>query len=252
MPWLRCVTLALVIAALGGICVAPRAVAAADGQTYRDPLEGMNRGIFWFNDKVDVYALEPAGKVWDAVMPDRVKRSLANFFGNLRFPIVAGNDLLQAKFQHAASDVGRFVVNTTVGVAGFFDPATGWGLEAHDEDFGQTLGYWGVPPGPFLMLPFWGPSNPRDTVGLAADSFSTVYPYFVGFYYTTGARTVDVINTRALFLKQVQEAKAASLDYYAAVRSAYIQHRKAQVNDRAAMTKEEAEDLYTIDVNDTE
>jgi phospholipid-binding lipoprotein MlaA len=211
-----------------------------------DPLESMNRGIFWFNDHVDTYVLVPVATVWDKVMPNRVQRSISNFFGNLRFPIVAGNDLLQAKFKHAATDVGRFVVNTTVGVAGFFDPASDWGLEAHNEDFGQTLGYWGVPPGPYLVIPILGPSDIRDTGGLVVDGFSTVYPWFVDFIYTISARAVDVVNARSLYLKEVEEAKAASVDYYAAVRNAYVQRRKSQVND-GETSKEESEDLYTID-----
>jgi len=154
---------------------------------------------------------------------------------------------LQLKLLQSASDVGRFTVNTTAGVLGFFDPATDWGLEQHDEDFGQTLGYWGVPPGPYLVLPFFGPSDPRDAVGLAADSFSTVYPFFVPVYYTIGARAVDVINFRALVLRDVQQAKEASLDYYVAVRNAYRQRRAALVSDQAQMSSQQQEDLYTIE-----
>jgi phospholipid-binding lipoprotein MlaA len=180
-------------------------------------------------------------------MPSGVQRALANFFDNLRFPIVVTNNLLQAKFKNAASDVGRFLVNTTAGAAGFFDLATEAGLVAHNEDFGQTLGYWGVPPGPYLVLPLLGPSNVRDGAGLVPDGFMAVYPWFVGFVYNVSARAVDVVNTRSRYLKQVEEAKAASIDYYTAVRNAYIQRRKSLVNDGAATTKEESEDLYTID-----
>src|SRR5262249_28251117 len=153
--------------------------AAQSARPNNDPLEGMNRKVFWFNDKVDVYALEPVAKGWNWIAPDRVKQSVANFFQNLRFPIVTLNDLLQGKMVPAASDVGRFAVNTTVGVLGFFDPASGWGLEQHNEDFGQTLGWWHVPPGPYLVLPLLGPSSPRDAVGSLADSFAAVYPLFV-------------------------------------------------------------------------
>jgi len=220
--------------------------ARADGENH-DPIEPVNRGIFWFNDKVDTYVLAPVATVWDKVLPSRVQRSISNFFTNLRFPIVTLNDLLQAKFKHAASDVGRFAVNTTVGVAGFFDPASDWGLEYHDEDFGQTLGVWGVPPGPYLVIPILGPSDVRDGGGLVVDGFSTVYPWFVDLIYTISARAVDVVNTRSLYLKQVEEAKAASLDYYAAVRSAYLQRRKSLVNDGATAPKDETEDLYSID-----
>ena len=236
----------LTIVLVGVSLIGVRSVARAAEEDH-DPIELVNRGIFWFNDHVDTYVLVPVATAWDTVMPSRVQRSISNFFGNLRFPIVAGNDLLQAKFKRAASDVGRFAVNTTVGVAGFFDPATDWGLEAHDEDFGQTLGYWGVPTGPYLVIPILGPSDVRDGGGLVVDGFSTVYPWFVDFVYTASARAVDVINTRSLYLKQVEEAKAASIDYYTAVRNAYLQRRESQVNDGAAPSKQETEDLYNID-----
>ncbi|HVO23066.1 MAG TPA: VacJ family lipoprotein [Candidatus Margulisiibacteriota bacterium] len=250
MSWLRYLTLAVVLVGLAGLPLPAHAAAAAEAESNHDPLEGFNRGMFWFNDKLDLYVIEPVAKGWDKVMPDAVQHSIRNFFSNLRFPIVAGNALLQAKFKQAGSDVGRFVVNTTVGVAGFFDPATGWGLPAHDEDFGQTLGYWGTPPGPYLVLPFFGPSDPRDTVGLAADSFSTVYPFFIVYYYTFGARAIDLVNTRAHYLKQVKEAKEASLDYYSAVRNAYVRRRKALVNDETGISEKEAEYLYNVDTDE--
>jgi len=241
----RTALLAIVLALIGLLC-APAGAAEGD-RSDSDPIEGFNRGIFWFNDHVDTYVLVPVATVWDKVLPNRVQRSIANFFDNLRFPIVTVNNLLQAKFKNAASDVGRFVVNTTVGVAGFFDPASDWGLEKHNEDFGQTLGYWGVPPGPYLVLPILGPSDVRDGAGLVPDGFMAVYPWFVDIIYTVSARAVDVVNTRSQYLKEVEEAKAASLDYYTAVRNAYIQRRKSLVNDGAATTKEESEDLYNID-----
>src|SRR6185295_2330405 len=159
-----------------------------------DPLEGMNRGIFWFNDEVDQHVLEPVAEGWDKITSDAVKNSVSNFFQNLRFPINAVNNLLQGKPGQSASEVGRFAVNTTVGMFGFFDPASVWGLEPHHEDFGQTLGCWGVPPGPYLVLPLLGPSNPRDTVGLVADSMCSVQHYFVPFIYSLGARATNVVN----------------------------------------------------------
>ena len=223
---------------------------AADDENH-DPLEAMNRGIFWFNDQVDTYVLVPVATGWDKIMPNRVQRSISNFFTNLRFPIVTLNNLLQAKFKRAGSDVGRFVVNTTVGIAGFFDPATDWGMEQHDEDFGQTLGFWGVPPGPYLVIPILGPSDIRDAGGLAVDGFCTVYPWFVDFVYTASAYTVNVINTRSLYLKQVEEAKAASFDYYVAVRKAYSERRKSQVND-GAPPKDRSDELYTIEEDSVE
>lgn len=251
MRILTCVARLVVVLALSLGWLSPPPVAAAEPaeRSDHDPLEGMNRKIFWFNDQVDTYVLVPVATGWDTIAPARVQRCVSNFFRNLRFPIVAGNNLLQAKPLAAASDIGRFVVNTTVGVAGFFDPATGWGLEQHDEDFGQTLGYWGVPPGPYLVLPFFGPSDPRDTVGLAADSFSGVYPYFIDYIYTFSARSVDLVNARALALKDVRQVKAAALDYYSAVRNGYEQRRDALVHDRKGLSQEEQQDLYTVEPN---
>jgi phospholipid-binding lipoprotein MlaA len=247
--------LALVLAVAVACCGWP-ARSHADPDTpppgNHDPIEGFNRKIFWFNDQVDTYVLVPVATGWEKITPARLRQSLSNFFQNLRFPIVAANNLLQGKLVNAASDVGRFAVNTTVGVLGFFDPASGWGLEEHNEDFGQTLGYWGLPPGPYLVLPFVGPSDPRDTVGLAADSFSTVYPFFIDIVYTVSARTVDVVNARAVVLTDVEQAKEASLDYYAAVRNAYMQRRDALVHDRGGMSEQEQADLYKIETNGEE
>lgn len=243
----------VIVSVLGLGWLSPASVAwAADPpakNNHDDPLEGFNRKIFWFNDHVDTYVLVPVAKGWNAIAPSRVKKCLSNFFQNLRFPMVAGNDLLQVKPVATLSDVGRFLVNTTVGLAGFFDPATDMGLEAHNEDLGQTLGYWGIPPGPYLVLPFFGPSDPRDTVGLVGDSFSTVYPYFIDWIYTFSANGTDIINARALALKDVEHIKEASVDYYAAVRNAYQQRRDALVHDRTGMSEEQQQDLYNVESN---
>jgi phospholipid-binding lipoprotein MlaA len=212
-----------------------------------DPLQPLNRKVFWFNDRADVYVLEPVAKGWDRVAPDRVQRSVSNFFTNLRSPIVIVNDVLQGKLKNGASDLGRFAVNTTVGVGGFIDYATPLGLEQHVEDFGQTLGWWGVPPGPYLVLPLLGPSNPRDGIGLMADSAASISSWFVRWDILFGARVVDAINTRALFLQQVDEAKRASFDYYVFVRNAYLQRRHALVNDQAEgpnVDQDVSDDLY--------
>src|SRR5215470_10470772 len=154
--------IALLLGAAGLGCVLLGGCAAENFRPDYDPLEPVNRKIFWFNDQVDNYVLEPVATGWDWAIPHVVQRSISNFFANVRFPIDLINNLLQGKLKNSASEVGRFAVNTTVGVLGFFDPATGWGMEAHQEDFGQTLGVWGVPPGAYLVLPIVGPSNPRD------------------------------------------------------------------------------------------
>jgi phospholipid-binding lipoprotein MlaA len=218
-----------------------------ESRAYRDPIEGVNRKIFWFNDHVDIYVLEPVASGWAFVSPKRVRTSISNFFTNLRFPIVALNDLLQGKFIDSASDVGRFGVNTTVGVLGFFDPASRFGLEKHVEDFGQTLGVWGVPPGPYLVLPIFGPSSPRDTLGLGVDYAFSVTPFFVDQYILIGVRALDAVNERSLILEEVKDAKEAAIDYYTFVRDAYFQRREALIND-GETSAQQADDLYHPDL----
>jgi phospholipid-binding lipoprotein MlaA len=219
------------------------------GGPERDPWEGFNRKMFWFNDKVDAYALEPVATGWEKITPRRVRTSVSNFFQNLRFPIVATNDLLQWKPLAAGSDVGRFAVNTTVGVLGFFDPASRWGLAKHDEDFGQTLGRWGVPAGPYVVLPLLGPSSPRDAGGLAVDAAFAVTPFFVDWWILAGARVFDTVNERSQVLKEVRDIKESAFDYYGFVRNAYMQRRTAQVQDSAEASPETDEELYHPDLN---
>ena len=214
-----------------------------------DPWIRLNRGIFWFNDGADVYVLEPVAKGWHYVMPDRVETSVSNFFSNVRFPVIFINNLLQGKVGPAVIDFGRFAVNSTIGIGGLFDPATSWGLPRHNEDFGQTLGYWGIPPGPYLVLPLLGPSNPRDTAGLPVDYVFSVTPFLLSSFWWTGAGVVNIVNARAQIIDEVRNAKEASVDYYVFVRNAYYQRRVALVNDR----QEEGghaptNDLYDVNV----
>jgi phospholipid-binding lipoprotein MlaA len=240
---------ALLAAGLGTAALPSASALAGDdppARTDHDPIEGVNRKIFWFNDKVDVYVLEPVATGWAKIAPLRVRNSVANFFTNVRTPIVAVNDLLQGKIVASGSDVGRFAVNTTVGVLGLFDPAARWGLEKHVEDFGQTLGVWGVPPGPYLVLPFLGSSTVRDTGGYAL----TVYPFFVDSYILFAPPVVEAVNSRSLVLQEVRDAKQASLDYYSFVRNAYLQRRDALVHDGAEPPQVDEEDLYNPDLGD--
>ncbi len=240
MTALRLLLLAVV---LGG-CAAQRPVSVSELE--RDPWEGFNRAMFRFNDAVDTSVLEPTARGWDTVAPDRVQRSVSNFFWNLRFPVFFVNDVLQAKPLHASQDLARFFFNTTVGVLGFFDPAASWGLERRQEDFGQTLAVWGVPPGPYLVLPLLGPSNPRDTIGLAVDSALGVTPWFVDRWILGAARVADVVNERSLVLEEVENLKRTAFDYYSAVRNGWAQRRRDLIRDGAEPEPAETEDLYTL------
>jgi phospholipid-binding lipoprotein MlaA len=211
-----------------------------------DPWERMNRGTFRFNEGADRWVVEPIAKGIDFVLPDPVERSIRKFFDNSMIPIHFGNALLQFKPVSAVEDLARFVINTTIGVAGFFDPATDFGLEAHREDFGQTLGFWGVPPGPYLVLPLLGPSNPRDTVGLIADSASLVYPWFVPLYVSSAIGVGRQLNLRSLALDEIAAERKAALDYYVAVRNAYMSYRENQIRDREEDEADD-DDLYYVD-----
>jgi phospholipid-binding lipoprotein MlaA len=225
---------------------APLATAAADpdSELVWDPFEPVNRAVFVFNDTLDQWVIDPVASGWNFALPHRVQLCISNFFENLLLPARFANDVLQAKPRAAFQDAGRFVINSWVGIGGLFDPASAGGIPKHTEDFGQTLGYWGVPAGPYLMLPILGPSSPRDAVGLAVDSVGAVQSFFVSYYILLAAAAVDRINDRAMNLEEVRAERAAALDFYAAVRGAYTQYRANQVRDRAPAATQSDEDLY--------
>jgi len=208
-----------------------------------DPLQPVNRGIFWANEKFDRYAFEPVARGWRWVLPYTVRHRINLFFVNLRFPARFLSLLVQLKLKNGAKETGRFLTNTTVGFVGFFDPATGWGMPLHHEDFGQALGYWGTPAGPFLMLPFFGPSNPRDAVGLAVDTVLG-YGAFLPTSVAVPLGVTDYVDARSLVIEDVREAREASLDFYVSVRNGYVQLRRARIRDMAPEPDEASEDLY--------
>ncbi|MBI5506913.1 MAG: VacJ family lipoprotein [Deltaproteobacteria bacterium] len=216
--------------ALGLALLAP--ISSASAQQHSDPLEAINRPIFRFNDGLDRWVLEPLAIGYDFAMPDRAQTWVDNFLTNLRFPIVLANCVLQGKLEGSASSVVRFVVNSTLGLGGFGDPATRLAIPKPDEDFGQTLGKWGLKPGAYLMLPLLGPSDLRDGVGLGVDGVTRVWPFFVDTWVTMSLTGVQTLNTRSLYLEEVRDARHRSLDYYAFVRDAYLQHRQSLVEDR--------------------
>lgn len=213
-----------------------------------DPWEGFNRGIFAFNEFADRYLIEPIAIGWDTVVPEAIQLGLDNFFDNVAIPRRIANDLLQGKLRKAGDDLGRFTINTTFGLLGFFDPAGAAGVPPADEDFGQTLGVWGVPSGPYLVLPVLGPSNPRDTAGLAVEA-TALSPenFYIPFYVTYSLTGTRLVNTRSLALETVRAEREAAFDFYAAVRSAYVQFRDNQVRDRADEPEEQDEDFYYLD-----
>ncbi|MGH7894929.1 MAG: MlaA family lipoprotein [Candidatus Binatia bacterium] len=237
-----CVMVGLALILAGGA-----GARAEEDRSDSDPWEGFNRAIFTFNDAADRWVIEPVAKGYDVIAPDPLQRCFANFFHNLRVPINGVNDLLQGKPVDGASDVGRFVVNSTIGMAGFLDPATYFGLVRHDEDFGQTLGVWGVPQGPYLVLPLLGPSTVRDTGGRAVDAALTPTWYFLDTFITVSAAAAEMLNSRSLVLKEVQDSRAAALDFYSLIRNAYLQHRDAEVHDHGEITRDTSDSLYYPD-----
>jgi len=198
-----------------------------------DPWEPFNEKTFWFNhDVLDRYALKPAATVWAKTLPDPVRRSLANAFDNIAMPRRLVNKVLQGRFESAGQEVARFVVNTTVGVAGFFDVATLAGLKKSDADTGQTLGLYGAGPGPYLVVPLLPPLDARDAIGYAADSLMDPLSIFVTpIFADIGRAAGKTVNERAANLKLYQDAEDTSLDLYAAVRNGYLQRRQQAIED---------------------
>jgi phospholipid-binding lipoprotein MlaA len=194
-----------------------------------DPLEPLNRAIYGFNEKADQYLLRPVAVGYTRAVPSEFQRGLHNFFNNLTYPTVIVNDLLQGKFAQAGRDTGRFLFNTTVGLGGFLDPATRIGLTRNEEDLGQTLGYWGVGQGWYLMLPFLGPSTNRDLVGRVGDSFSDP-TFYADSEISIPVGVAGAVDTRAQFLG-ADRLLAQQYDRYIFIRSLYLQSRQNDVYD---------------------
>jgi phospholipid-binding lipoprotein MlaA len=214
----------------GVVCLVLTAGCASTGNP-RDPFEPVNRGIYQFNDAFDTVLVKPAAELYRLFVPDVARTGVSNFFSNLNDVIVGVNNLLQGKLTHAASDVGRILVNSTVGVLGLFDVATRLGLEKHNEDFGQTLGYWGIGDGPYLVLPFLGPSSVRDTVGWYGDFYAWPISYIEDDRERNAIIAFRFVTVRADLLEASRILETAALDPYQFVRDAYLQRRRNLVYD---------------------
>ena len=210
-----------------------------------DPLEPINRVIFEFNEIVDDNILEPVAKGYKYVTPDPVERGISNFFSNLGEINTIANDLLQLKFQQAGKDSLRFFLNSTIGVLGIFDVATPLGLSKNKEDFGQTLGFWGIPNGPYLVLPFLGPSSFRDAPGTFVDyELSPIEQ--LHHEERQALRLINIVETRAKLLRATKILDTAAKDKYIFIRESYLQKRESLVRD--GENEEEFEiDVYGID-----
>ena len=216
------------------VLAAGRALAADESQS-GDPLEKVNRATYAFNDALDRMIAKPLARAYRAVVPEPARNAVSNFVTNLEYPGTIVNNALQGKFRAAGTDALRFLVNSTLGIGGLADPATRFGIPAHDEDFGQTFGYWGVPSGPYLVLPLLGPSSLRDAPGRLADRYTNVRRRInddTAEYVLLG---VDLLDTRAGLLP-LEGALQGAFDPYARVRDAYLQRRAFLVSDGAAAT----------------
>ena len=203
---------------------------AVEETTIADPIEPWNRAMFQFNDKLYFWVLKPVARGYNKVVPEPVRVSVRNFFRNVTMPIRFVNCLLQGKLVGAGTELTRFVLNTTVGLAGFFDVAKSrFELNARNEDFGQTLGFYGMGGLMYIVWPFLGPSNVRDTIGFAGDTFLDPVNYLDPFEAAFGVQAYERINSTSLELGTYEDMKKSSLEPYIAVRDAYIQYRKGQI-----------------------
>jgi len=216
--------------------------AAAGEEEFNDPFEDTNRAIFDFNQFVDRNVLVPVAKTYRAVLPDPVRDSVRDFLYNLRAPLTFVNDTLQGDFNRAGETLARFAINSTIGMAGFVDVAGRWGIRYHEQDLGVTFGVWGIPEGPYIIVPVLGPSDPRDLVGQVGESFGdpwnlivTGNPYTL--YWIPFVRGgVSGIDQRSRYIETLADIERTSLDYYATIRSLYRQRR-------AALIRHEQKDL---------
>lgn len=196
----------------------------------QDPFESVNRKVYTFNLTLDQYILRPTAQGYAKVTPAPAQRSIGDFFSNVRYPITVVNSFLQAKLHNGTSDLTRLIVNSTLGFGGFFDVATGLGLPKHNEDFGQTLGYWGLGQGVYLMLPLLGPSTGRDGIGMVADRFLSPSTYISNLYITLPANALYLVQYRTSLLGLDNTLRSA-FDPYLFVRTGYLQDRLNKVYD---------------------
>ena len=237
----RVLVLALTLGLLTACATKPEPgqfqVAQASGSTSLDvdvdPLEGLNRFLFAFNDFLDTIFIRPAAATYRVILPDFVRDSIRSFLRNLNTPVVLANDLFQGSWDRAETTLTRFIINTTVGVGGLYDAADDMGYAYHDEDFGQTLGSYGVPGYPYLVLPLLGPSSGRDAVGTLVDSFLDPMTYFVDEEILLARRLVDGVDLRSRNIENLEELRRDSIDFYARIRSVYLQRRENEINNGA-------------------
>lgn len=221
----------LTLAACSSLPPSPQALAA------NDPYESANRQTLAFNGWIDAHFVGPAVQRYLTLVPDGGRRGVHNFLGNLSLPTIFVNDVLQGESKRAARSLGRLAINSTLGLGGFFDPATRAGIPGHGEDFGQTMAVWGVDEGPYLVLPLLGPSNPRDASGLVIDAAidpTNRIAFKQHIWWSAGRTYFTLLDLRAQTYQTVQGIQRSSVDYYASLRSLYRQLRAEQIRNGRA------------------
>ena len=219
-----------------------------DAGTIPDPLEPINRGIFKFNTALDIVLLDPLASGYNAILPEPIRNGIRNFLRNLRTPLYAANNLLQGNVGDAGVSTARFIMNSTVGVAGIFDVAKTQGLNFEQEDFGQTLAVWGVGDGFYIVWPLLGPSSLRDSAGMGVDAYADPVRIITfnndeeWIYYTRNG--IEALDTKAQLVDTMKDVRKTSLDYYSSVKSIYEQRRTALIRDNVYT------DQYKIDKGD--
>jgi phospholipid-binding lipoprotein MlaA len=206
--------------------------ATEDTDEIFDPWEPFNEKMFDFNLKLDRYVLKPTARVYKAIMPEPFQVMISNGFDNIRIVPRFVNNLLQGKWAGATREMSRFLINSTAGIGGLFDPAKDyWGIRPSNEDFGQTLGTWGAGPGPYLVLPVLPPLTVRDGVGLGVDTLIDPLGYFIGWIPRLSMRVGDIINDRALNYDLFQGVEETTIDLYSSVRHFYLKRREQQIKE---------------------
>lgn len=204
--------------------------AAPAAEPISDPLEKLNRGIFKLNDRLYFWVMKPTATVYSWYFPEGFRICVRNAFTNFMFPVRFINNVLQGKFQYAGTEAGRFAVNSTLGFAGMWDiAARDFGLAVRDEDFGQTLGAWGAGSGFYIVLPVFGPSNVRDTVGLGVDSVMNPVFWLASTPVSAGVKAGKTVNSMSLRIGEYEDFKKSALDPYVSMREAYTQYRAEEM-----------------------
>lgn len=229
----------LILVTLGAPISALLQPSVAAAEEVSDPIESFNRSMFWFNDKLYTYLLRPIAIGYDTVVPDVAQTGVHNFFSNIRSPIYMVSDLGQLKFEQLGIHTSRFLINSTLGLGGLIDVAKELELKEHSEDFGTALGYNGVGAGPYIVLPFFGPSNTRDAFGRVVDTFLNPLYYVGAFDLSSDAELAIVAGTKLLETtddvnrarESIDLAKDTAMDYYVMIRSAYNQRRQNLIYD---------------------